>query len=98
MLLSPPFLKAEGDSSSLPPAPSPPLSQYLIVIVIQVGVGALQLHHLDLGHPVLLPLQHEVGVGVLARLLLVAAPVAPSVPHRAVEATVLAGRRQEGHP
>lgn len=83
--------------------PSPPISngcgedpapEYLIIIIIQVGISALQLHHLDLGHPVLFPLQHEVGVGILTDLLLMAAPVAPSVPPRAVEAPVLAGRRR----
>lgn len=85
-----------GEAAEWGWALSPP--RYLVVIIIQVGISALQLHHLDLGHPVLFPLQHEVGVGIFAHLLLVAAPVAPSVPHRAVEAPVLAGRRQEGHP
>lgn len=68
--------------------------KYLVIIIIQVGVSALQLHHLDLGHPVLFPLQHEVGIGILTDLLLMAAPVAPSVPPGAVEAPVLADRRR----
>lgn len=71
-----------------------PAPEYLIIIIIQVGISALQLHHLDLGHPVLFPLQHEVGVGILTDLLLMVAPVAPSVPAGAVEAPVLAGRRR----
>lgn len=71
-----------------------PAPKYLVIIIIQVGVSALQLHHLDLGHPVLFPLQHEVGVGILTDLLLMAAPVAPSVPPGAVEAPVLADRRR----
>lgn len=78
--------------------PTAPPCQYLVVIVIQVGISALELHHLDLGHPILLPLQHEVGVRILPHLLLVAAPVTPSIPHGAVEAPVLAAGRQEGHP
>lgn len=72
-----------------------PAPEYLIIIIIQVGISALQLHHLDFGHPVLFPLQHEVGVGILTDLLLMAAPVAPSVPPGAVEAPVLAGRRRK---
>lgn len=37
---------------------------HLVIVVIQVRVSALQLHHLNAGHPVLLPLRHQVTVGV----------------------------------
>lgn len=37
---------------------------HLVVVVVQVGVGALQLHHLDLGDPLLLLLAHQVAVGI----------------------------------
>ena len=36
----------------------------LVVVVVQVGVSTLQLHHLDLRHPLLLSLGHEVAVWV----------------------------------
>lgn len=44
----------------------------LVVVVIQIGVSTLQLHHLDLSDPLLLFLSHQVTVGVPA------APVPPS--------------------
>lgn len=42
------------------------LTLHLVVVVIQVWVSALQLHHLDLGDPFLLLLSHQVTVGVSA--------------------------------
>lgn len=52
----------------------------LIVVVIQIWVCTLQLHHLDLSYPLLLFLSHQITVGVPA------APV-PSSP-----ATIPIGR------
>lgn len=52
----------------------------LIVEVIQIGISALQLHHLDLGYPIFLPLQHKISIRVLPDLLLMVISVVPSVP------------------
>lgn len=41
-------------------------SCYLIVVVIQVRISALELHHLDARHPLLLLLGHQVTIGVPA--------------------------------
>lgn len=52
---------------------------YLIIKVIQVGISALQLHHLDFGDPILFPLQHEIGIRVLSEMILMTAPVIASI-------------------
>jgi len=54
------------------------MTTYLVIEIVQVGISALQLHHLDFRDPILLSLQHEVGIGVLAEMVLTA-PVTPSV-------------------
>lgn len=71
-----------------------PVEAHLVIKVIQVGVRALQLHHLDLGNPIFFPLQHEVGIRVLPQLILVTAPVPSSVPCT-VEVPMLTGRHTE---
>lgn len=38
--------------------------KYLIIVVIQIRICALQLHHLDFGHPLLFFLSHQVTVGI----------------------------------
>lgn len=38
--------------------------KYLIIIVIQIRICALQLHHLDFGHPLLFFLSHQVTVRI----------------------------------
>lgn len=37
---------------------------YLVIVVVQVRISALQLHHLYAGHPVFLLLSHQITVGV----------------------------------
>lgn len=44
----------------------PPQRADLIVVVVQVRVCTLELHHLDLGHPLFLLLGHQITVGVSA--------------------------------
>ena len=50
-----PCVAAEGSSKT-----------HLIVVVIQVRISTLQLHHLDFGYPFLFFLSHQVTVGVSA--------------------------------
>lgn len=38
--------------------------KYLIIVIIQIRICALQLHHLDFGHPLLFFLSHQVTVGI----------------------------------
>lgn len=54
-------------------------SIYLVVKIIQVGISALQLHHLDFRDPILFSLQHEIGIWILPEMILVTAPVTSSV-------------------
>lgn len=55
------------------------MAAYLVIEIVQVRVSALQLHHLDFRDPILLSLQHEVGIGVLPEVVLMTAPVTSSV-------------------
>ena len=66
-------------------------STHLVVEVVQVGVSALQLHHLNLRDPVFLSLKHEVGIRVLPDMILMTAPVTPSV-SCTVESPMLTGK------
>lgn len=64
---------------------------YLVIKIIQVGISALQLHHLDFRDPVFFSLQHEVGIRILSDMILMTAPVTPSV-SCTVEIPMLTGK------
>lgn len=40
------------------------IQKYLIIVVIEIRICALQLHHLDFGYPLLFFLSHQVTVGI----------------------------------
>lgn len=40
------------------------IQKYLIIVVIEIRICALQLHHLDFGYPFLFFLSHQVTVGI----------------------------------
>lgn len=68
---------------------------YLVIEIVQVGVSALQLHHLDFRDPILLSLQHEIGVGILSEMVLMTAPVTSPI-SSTIEAPMLAENKHRG--
>ena len=68
------------------------LAIYLVIEIIQVGISALQLHHLDFRDPILLPLQHEISIGILPEMILMTGPVTSSV-SRTIEIPMLTERQ-----
>lgn len=54
-------------------------SVYLVIKIVQVGISALQLHHLNFRDPILFSLQHEIGIWILSEVILMTAPVTSSI-------------------
>lgn len=71
------------------------MAVYLVIEIVQVGISALQLHHLDFRDPILLSLQHEIGIGILSEMVLMTAPVTSSV-SSTIETAMLTENKHRG--